>query len=159
MQRSLVVGLAFVIAAPTSSVRADPSVPQVDPIHLQREDAQRVREQQRELDRDRPAPAAAPVPLAPIPPDLPSSHNTRAAGVVLLGVAGVSALFAVPFGFVAAIPGETQGTYETFEKIFLVTTAAAGITGVVLIVTSRSAVQLAPTATPTSVGLAIMGRL
>jgi hypothetical protein len=159
MRRALGIGLAFAIAGHPGLVRADPSAPQVSPIHLQREDAQRVREQQRELDDDRPAPAAAPVPLPPISPDLPSGHDTRAAGMVSLGIAGVSALVAVPFASAAATPSDTQGTYDTAAKILLATAGVAGIVGVVMILTSRPAVQLAPTATATSVGLAITGRI
>jgi hypothetical protein len=163
MQRSLAAGLALVIAAHAGGVRADPGAPQVDPIHLQREDAQRVREQQRELDRAPRAATAVPVPRPPIAADPPAHHDMRPVGVVLLGVAGVSAITTVSFAFAAAIPGPRQDTYETGEAIFLVTTAVAGLAGIVLIATGRSSssssFQLGPTATSTSVGLAISGRL
>lgn len=84
------------------SAGADPSAPQVNPIHLQREDAQRVREQQRDLDHELPIPAAAapaPVPAPQAASTVPASGgpNTHAIGVVLLGVAGASALGALPF--------------------------------------------------------------
>jgi hypothetical protein len=164
MRRALGVGLAFALAAPTVPMRsagADPSAPQVNPIHLQREDAQRVREQQRDLDHELPAPAAAaPAPVPAAVPDVSGGPNTHAIGVVLLGVAGASALGALPVVLAPDLPEDSS--IHTLEVALLVTAAITGITGIALIAShrsSRSTVQLAPTATPTSVGLALVGRL
>jgi len=179
MRRALAVGLsvAFVAAANPHPVGADPSVPQVNPIHLQREDAQRLRDQQRGLDDAAPVPApaasapgasGAPVGAARQAPPVPEVHSGRAqkaVGVVLVGVGALSALISLPL--LVASSGTSSDpaiqsvndSYDTAGKVFLVTALVAGITGVVLISTSKASVQLVPVATSSSAGLAIMGRM
>jgi hypothetical protein len=164
MPRALGVGLAIVLAAPV--VRADPDAPQINPIHLQREDAQRVHEQQRELDRE-PPPPAAPVEAArperaQAPPDAGTDRTMRTAGVVLLGIAGLSALATVPF--LDSPRGDSSG--HPVVGVLLITAVVTGLGGGVLVASSVShrsgvpaTVQIAPTVTPSSVGLAIVGRL
>ena len=166
--------MAFVAAANAHAVRADPTAPQVNPIHLQREDAQRLRDQQRVLDGDAPV---APAPIAPStpvgearkPPPTPEVHSGRAqrgTGIVLVGVGALSAVIAVPFLLASSsVPSDDptikslHDSYDTTGKVFLVTALVAGITGIALIATSKSSVQLVPVATPSSAGLAIMGRM
>src|SRR6185295_18338807 len=98
MRRSLGVGLAAALVATTGAGRAEPVAPTVSPIHLQREDAQRLRELQRTLDRDHPVPAAAPPARPPQQQPSPArSDGGRVTGYVLLGVAGVAGLASIPF--------------------------------------------------------------
>jgi hypothetical protein len=179
VRRALGFGLALVIAAHVV-VRADPAAPQVAPIHLEREDAQRLREQQRGLDAqsgavapgaapgsavDAPGPLVGrPVP-APAAAQVASVRGEHITGGVLLGISGVSAVVAVGYltASVTSAGFDSQG-----QKIdnndgsiavgFLVVAVAAGITGVVL-VTRRPTVLLTPTATASSVGLSLTGRL
>jgi len=169
--------VAFVAAAHPHTGRADPSAPQVNPIHLQREDAQRLRDQQRALDGDAPAVPAPVAPVAPAtpvgearkPPPVPEVHDgrtRRATGIVLVGVGALSTLISIPF-LVANSPDDSSDpaiknlndSYDTTGKVFLVIGLVAGITGITLIATSKSSVQLVPVATPSSAGLAIMGRM
>jgi hypothetical protein len=194
MRRVLVVGvsLAFVVSASPHRVCADPTTPQISPIHLQREDAQRLRDQQRGLDGEPPvvtpaprvpgAPAApapgtpAPVVVDPTaagaprkPPPVPEVHSgrgQRTAGIVLVGVAGLSALISVPLLIAGSGPDEGDADiknlhdgWTTTGEVFLVTALATGVIGISLIATSKSSVQLVPVATSSSAGVAIRVRM
>jgi hypothetical protein len=185
MRRVLVVGvsLAFVVPASAHRVCADPTTPQISPIHLQREDAQRLRDQQRGLDGEPPVatpspgtPAAAPVSTGPdpasasrTPPPMPEVHNRRGrrtGGIVLVGIAGASALIAVPFLVAGSGADDSDPDFKsvhegwtTTGEVFLVTALVAGVVGITLISTSKSSVQLVPVATSNSAGVAIRARL
>lgn len=164
MRRALGVGLAFAIAARGDAVCADPSAPQVNSGHFPREDARLLEDQQRGVDGEGPpavdAPAAAPIQEATAASASDRRHTMRVAGVVLLSVSAVSALISVPvFAAGSADAGNMQGTDETTATVFLATAVVAGITGAGLLWAGWPTVQVAPTATPKSVGLAIMGRL
>jgi hypothetical protein len=158
------VGLAFAIAARGHAACADPSAPQVNSGHLQREDARLLEDQQRGVDGEEPpaadAPAAAPILEAPAASMSSRGHTMRVAGVVLLSVSAVSALISVPvFEARSADAGTMRGTDDTTATVLVVTAVVAGITGAGLLWAGWPTVQVAPTATPKSVGLAIMGRL
>lgn len=145
--------------AGSGEVHADPSAPQLSPIQGRREDAQRLREQLRDLDRRRP-----PVPVqAGASPgvtfDPPSRTATQTAGMVLLAVAGLSA--AITFSLYELSPDSTSsdfGAYDTAKTIGLTTTAIAGVAGFGLVLGS-SRTRVTPIATPKAAGLAISGRL
>lgn len=155
----------MVVALHGVAASADPAAPQVAPIHLQREDSQRIRDQQRSLDD---ATASAPIAIAarpPAPVEVYSATGAHVAGGILLGVAGISALASLTyFSLNASTPSTSfdgtpnQNDYGTIGAVLLITSLLAGATGFVL-VTRRSTVQLAPTATHGSVGLAITGAL
>jgi hypothetical protein len=163
MRRALGVGLAFAIIARSHAVCADPGAPQVSRAHFQREDAQLLEDQQRGLGRDNPGPepaAVAAVPQDPASSIVVTDRTKRATGGVLLGVAAVSAAASVTlFALESSQTADNQGSYDTLLKVFLATTATSGVAGLIFLVSSRSTVQVAPTATPRSVGLAITGRL
>jgi len=154
------LGVGLVIASVGSSVlpagaRADPTTPQISPIHLQREDAQRVHEQQRDLDRH---PPSLGVPIKPdqaLPAPDANRQSRRAAGIVLLVAGGVAALSSIPFLTDGAPDNEAVG------GALLATAAIAGVAGFVVLELGRSntAVVLAPRATPSSLGLTLVGRL
>jgi len=148
MRPTLGSGLAVVAVLHGSTAWADPSTPQLSPIHRQREDAQRLREQQRGLDRDRPAAAMLTRPSElPAPRAITGSPVMRGVGFALLALAGVSALLAL----------ETSDSGDT-SSAWLATSALSGLTGLVLVVSNRS-VQVAPAVTSRGVGLSIMGAL
>jgi hypothetical protein len=179
MRRVLVVGVSLAFVAP-HRVCADPTTPQISPIHLQREDAQRLRDQQRGLDGEPPAAPApgAPVPGAPAPtaagaprkpppvPEVHSGRGQRTGGIVLVGIAGVSALISVPLLIAGSGPDDGDPSFKsvhdgwtTAGEVFLVTALVTGVIGISLIATSKSSVQLVPVATPNSAGVAIRARL
>src|ERR1043165_5209958 len=95
MRQLLRVGLAAA-AVSSAPVAADPATPQLSPLHRQREDAQRLHEQQRDLEQSQPAVPPPAVNRAPAAPAGEVRHTTRNAGLVLLGVAGISGLVALP---------------------------------------------------------------
>jgi len=182
MRRVLVVGVSLAFVVPAHRVCADPTTPQISPIHLQREDAQRLHDQQRGLDSAAPAaavpprtPVAAAAPVDPdpgaprTPPPVPEYHSgrgQRTAGIVLVGVAGVSALISVPLLIAGAEPDDGDPNFKsvhdgwtTTGEVFLVTALTAGVIGIALIATSKSSVQLVPTATSSSAGVAVRVRL
>jgi len=134
---------------------------QLDPIHLRREDAQRLASQQPAFDDDT---TRAARPREPLPPPTVTDPNEtarslRRGGTVLLGVAGVTALASVPFLILdTPLSGTNQDTYDTWAKGLLITAAASGLVGTVLIVSNR-AMQVAPMVSSRSVGLSITGRL
>src|SRR6185503_8005874 len=88
MRRLVGVSVALLLAA---HAHADPAAPQIGTLHRQREDAERLREQQRGLEQGRPEPTAAPRPL-PKPTDVGDHRGGVMIGVGLLGIAGVSGL-------------------------------------------------------------------
>ncbi len=148
MQRILGVSLAAAIAAHAAAASADPSTPQISPVHRHREDAQRLTEEQRGLGRDRPADST---PVRAPPPTSSSSAATgnvmRGFGVAFLGVAGVSALVAL-----------SSSNDDTERSALVVTSALTGVAGIVLIVSSRS-LLVAPTVTSRAVGISLVGRI
>jgi hypothetical protein len=175
MRQLLCAGLA-VLAVFGGSVAADPATPQLSPLHRQREDALRLREQQRDLDRPRPqAPSSpsspSPSPSPPSSPSSPSSgpaapvpsggtrHTTRNAGLVLLGVAGLSAIVALPLEtFNSGSPDGGDSTTGSVSTLLLVTAAITATGGLVLVLSDR-VVSVAPTVTARGVGVSLVGRL
>jgi hypothetical protein len=163
MRRALGLCLALSIATRGDDASADPSAPQLSPVHLQREDAQRLADQQRRLDRDNPPPATMPGAQTPAAaePATRTDRSRKIAGGVLLGVAGVSALVSLPLlqlGSSDSISGRSSSASD-FAAIALVTAVVSGLTGIVLLSTSKSTVQLAPTVTPNGAGVSLFGRL
>jgi hypothetical protein len=154
--RSLAATCLALLAAWHGGVHADPAAPQLNPTEGRREDAQRLREQLRDLDSKRPpAPAQAALPpgLTFDPPSKPASVEV---GVSLLWVAGFSALttFAV-YELAQHTPGDA---YDTAEALGIITTAATGAVGLALVL-GNSGPRVTPTATPKAAGLAISGHL
>jgi hypothetical protein len=164
MRRLLATALALGAAR---GAQADPAAPQISPQPARHEDAQRLREQLRGLDRGTPAPPAVPLLTTGSAPtgspaastaDAPVRPGFRIAGIVLLSIAGASAITTV--GLFAGTPNDPAeaASYDTPKLAFGLTTLVAGVAGFVLLGQSRS-VQVAPTVTPKAVGLAISGRL
>lgn len=160
-------------------VHADPNAPQIGPLHLQREDAQRLRPQQRTFDQE---PSTTPVvTVAPEPPPpQPISGYDRAlrnTGLVFLGGAGVIALSSLPFFADSGSTSSSSSDGQDIGTVLVVFAAAAGITGFVLLAASTSGssssgttsnvrtgsriprVQLVPMASTSTVGLALTGSL
>jgi hypothetical protein len=170
MRRVLGPGLVLaLLTASAPAVRADPSAPQINPVHLQREDAQRLRDLQRTLDRDQPAPAVATRPLPPAPVST-DRHSARVAGIVTVSIAGGVGFVALSWAaYNAAIPAELnngESGIGTAPTVLLVGAAIAGAVGIGLLISSRapsapasSSVRLGPLAAPHAAGLAITGRL
>src|SRR5688572_29080643 len=98
MTRALRIGLAvaLALAATARASSADPATPQLSPLHRQREDARRLTEQQRRLEAPAPPPGQPAALTSPMPAQSSTRHSTRRTGFVLLGIAGVSALVALP---------------------------------------------------------------
>jgi hypothetical protein len=161
MRQLLGVGLAVAVAASGAPVAADPAAPQISPLHRQREDAQRLTEQQRSLERPLSIdPASTPEPNQPLPvPSGGTRHTTRGAGLVLLGVAGLSALVGLPLrAFDSPVPGESESATASLSDLLLVTSALTATAGVVLLLSDRT-VSVAPTVSSSAVGVTIMGRM
>src|SRR5262245_5632920 len=157
MRHLLPAGLVVAIAAPGGVVVADPSTPQLSPLHRQREDAQRLTGEQRGLDREHVAEPPSALPEPPTPTSTRPNQVARGAGFVLLGVAGLSAAIPLPlFTLDAGMPGDA-GT-RSIANGLLITSAIAGTIGVVLLVSNRS-VTVAPTVSPRAAGVAIIGRM
>lgn len=160
MRWLLGVGLALLVAGHGGVVHADPGTPQLSPLRRQREDTQRLREQQHVLERERaPAPVAA---AAPASSDklllAPARRGTNFTGVALLGLAGVTGLLTLSLLAADSSATSEDSSLGAWTAIFGATTAVTGLAGLVLVVSGRS-VQVAPTATPKTVGLAISGRM
>jgi hypothetical protein len=149
MRQLLRVGLA-VVAVSSGPVAADPATPQLSPLHRQREDARRLHDEQRDLEQAQPAVAPPAVNPAPPAPAGDTRHTTRNAGLVLLGVAGVSAIVALPF--------RTSAAGDSVSDLLLVTAAISATGGIVLVLSDRS-LRVAPTVTARSVGVTLMGRI
>ena len=181
MRRVLGFGLALATAVTpggTRAVYADPVAPQVAPIHLQREDAQRLRDAQRGLDGPNdappvPAPAALPplaTPEVPPPPpprgttEMTSVRAEHITGGLLIGLAGATALVSLGYLAASAVPSydvngqKVENDDGSIGLVFLVVSVTAGITGTILL-TRQPKLRVTPVATPTSVGLALTGRL
>jgi hypothetical protein len=157
MRQHLCAGLAAV-AVSGAPVAADPATPQLSPLHRQREDAQRLRDEQRELDRPQPSAPSAPA-KGPAPP-APSGgtrHTTRNAGLVLLGIAGLSTVVALPLRTFDG-PDDDGGTATSTSNLLLVTAAITATGGLVLVLSDRS-LSVAPAVTARSVGVTLMGRI
>jgi hypothetical protein len=162
MTRASRIGLALALALAASgrASSADPAPPRLSPLHRQREDAKRLTEQQRALAA--PAPQAPPAAVSSDPTNTSTRHTTRATGVVLLGIAGVSAVVALPL-LVAANVGDApdDGSFapvDTLSKLFVATSVVAGLGGILFLATDRK-VQVSPAVSPRAVGIAITGRL
>jgi hypothetical protein len=156
MRRLVGVSLALLIAA---QAHADPTVPQIGTLHRQREDTQRLREQQRGIEGERaPEPVArAPVAARSEPVD---QRRGMIIGVALLGAAGVSGLVTLTLLFDrSGAPADTDTTtLDTAIALTGTATAVSGLLGLMLVVSNRP-VRVGPTVTPRSVGLAISGNL
>lgn len=133
---------------------ADPaaSPPPLSPTQGRREDAQRLREQLRDVERERPPVEALPVPPSRAGDPRPTS---RVAGVVLLCVAGASAVTTV--ALYAASPDDASA-YDNAKTVGLVATAITGVVGLGIVISAHQ-VQVAPAVGPKTAGLAISGRL
>lgn len=160
MRQLLCVGLAVGLTGFGGRAAADPAAPQISPLHRQREDAQRLTEQQRGLE----SPArreAVSAPAANPPPAVPSGgtrHTTRNAGLVLIGIAGVSAIIALPLRLDTSSPGESASASQGLSDLLLVASAITATGGIVLVLSDRS-VAVAPAVTLRGVGVTIMGQL
>jgi hypothetical protein len=165
MTRALQIGLAFAFALAGSgrASSADPTTPQLSPLHRQREDAKRLTEQQRGVEASPPAPAQQATALtAPMATRSTTRHTTRGTGLVLLGIAGVSAIVALPL-LVAANVGDdpTDGSLDpvdTLSKLFVATSVVAGLGGILFLVSDRT-IQVSPAVSSRAVGISITGRL
>jgi hypothetical protein len=164
--RWLVGGTTVLLLTGPGGAHADPGAPLLSPLRRQREDAQRLHEQQRESQHERP-PQAAPAPAPPPGPDsaVPARHESRSAGVALLGIAGVSGVLALSL-FIGdagaeSAPGESGSSLGTWSSVFGATAAVSGFAGLVLVLSHRSgsAVQVAPAVGPRAAGLTIRVRL
>lgn len=147
--RALATCLA--VLAAWHGARAEPAPP-LSPSQTRREDAQRLREQLRELERERPpieAPAAPPLRA------VETRSRTMTAGVVLLCVAGLSAVTTLAL-YASASDG--TDTYDAAKAIGLTTTAFGSVIGLSLVLSARQ-IQVAPAVGPRTAGLAISGRL
>jgi hypothetical protein len=146
------VALALILGT-TRSGRAEPAPPQVNPIHLQREDAQRLRDLQRALERQNPVPVAKPAD----DPQAAPGRTSHAAGYLLLSATVIAAVGAVP------LLTSSGGDNTTIGVVLLLGAGVTGIAGAISLSggsSSRQAsVQLQPAVTPSSVGLALTGRL
>jgi hypothetical protein len=131
---------------------ADPAAPPLSPTQGRREDAQRLREQLRDVERERPPAEALPAPPSRASDTRPTS---RVAGVVLLCVAGAAAVTTV--ALYAAAPDDASA-YDTAKTIGLVATAIPGVVGLGIVISAHQ-VQVAPSVGPKTAGLAISGRL
>jgi hypothetical protein len=143
---------------PMRSGRADPAPPQVNPIHLQREDSQRLRELQRTLERQNPAPVVKPASGTPAAP----GHASHVGGYLLLSVTAVAAVSSLPF----LTSSSSDPSATDYTAVGVVLLVGAGITGVIGVVSlaggsssNQASLQLRPALTPSSVGLALTGRL
>lgn len=146
------------IAARAAS--ADPTTPQLSPIHLQREDAQRVADQQRALDRENPPPATLPGSQLASDPAKTTAINRskRNAGLAFLGLAGIAAVVSIPL--LATDDATVTGSAaHDFATVTITTAVAASVIGIVLYSSSRVPMQIAPTLTPRSAGVSLFGRL
>lgn len=131
---------------------ADPSAPQLNPIHAQREDAQRLAQQHRHLDV--PAADQAPQELdirttSFEPPRSP--HPGRPAGIVLLIVGGIAGV-----GGLATIDGDDASV----PAVLLVTAALSVTAGIALVIQrADTTVSIAPAASDHAIGFAVTARL
>jgi hypothetical protein len=159
MRQLLCAGLAVAVAGSAGRVAADPAAPQLSPLHRQREDAQRLTEQQRALERPEPREAGSAAQPAPRVPSGGTRHTTRNAGLVLLGIGGVSAIVALPLrSFGTTSPGEEQSASDSLSDLLLVASAITATGGIVLVLSDRS-VAVAPAVTLRAVGVTITGQL
>jgi len=155
---SLALAVALAVAGSAAAAFADPGAPQISPLHRQREDAQRLTEQQRGLES--PPPAAQPAAQsAPAPAPTPRRRSLRGVGFALLGLAGLSAAIGLPL-LVAdrTLPGQSESMYGTATKALLATGLIAGLGGVVLL-SIDSSVRVSPVVSSSGAGIAIMGRM
>src|SRR4051812_2455901 len=139
MRQLLRAGLA-VVTVSSAPVAADPATPQLSPLHRQREDAQRLHDQQRDLEQAQPAVAAPAVVPAPAAAAGETRHTRRSAGLALLGVAAASILIAIP----ARVSDD--GLANNLSDLLLLTAAVSATGGIVLVLSDRS-VRLAPAVT------------
>jgi hypothetical protein len=161
MRRIQGATLALVISAHSVAV-ADPNEPQVSPVHLQREDAQRLADQQRGLDHENPPPGAtgAAARSQQGVPEPSGDSGKRLTGLVLLGASGVAVLGSL--ALIATAPSDTTGSSNSnsaLAGLTLVTSLLAGVAGVALVVSSKSSVRIAPTVTSRAAGLSLSGRM
>jgi hypothetical protein len=159
MRRGLVLSLA-VIVTHTQSLQAEPA-PGVNPARLQREDAERIDDQQRRLDHDPTVPAydAARAAAAAAEVDSANAHRMRVASGVLFGVAGASLLAAGPlFAIWDERKPADRGSLGTWATVLAVSAGVTGAAGFTLFMASRH-VRVAPVATGRELGLRVVGEL
>lgn len=149
--------MAWLVAA--QGAYADPGAPQLGPLRRQREDAQRMREQQRTLESERGQSAAlAPVPARSSALLIPERNPRRTAGQVLLLVSAVSATASAVAFTLSVDPLDDDSSDTDWAIGLLATSAVTGVIGFSLVLSGR-AVQVAPAVTPNAVGFALTGRL
>ena len=161
MRLALGIGVAAMIAARGGQVCADPSG--INPVHLQREDSERIDAQQRRLTHDRDpgsaggAASGTPVlgPGAAAEVDATTAHRLRLSSYILFGVAGAGALTSVPL-FIDD-PHANNGVGVAARVIAISAAGAAGV-GFTLFMASRY-VRVAPVVSATTVGLTVVGQL
>lgn len=149
--------MAWLVAA--QGAHADPGAPPLAPLRRQREDAQRMREQQRTLEGERGTSAApAPVPARSTALLVPESNPRRTAGQVLLVVSAASAAASFLLYTSSLDPSDQDSSDTDWAVGLLATSALTGVVGFALVLSGRG-VQVAPAVTPNAVGLALTGRL
>jgi hypothetical protein len=128
------------------SASAEPP-PDVDPIHAQREDAQRLAEQQRNVQLE-PPPSTAIAPPSPV--ETTTTNKTmRTVGILIVGLAGATGLVALP----TAVSSD-----DSISQVVLAGAAVTGAIGAIIVYRSRS-VTVVPAVTSTAIGLSVAGRL
>lgn len=163
MRLALGIGVAAMIAARGGLARADPAGPQIDPVHLQREDSERIDAQQRQLTPGRDpgsaggAASGTPTlgPAAASEVDATTAHRLRLTSYILFGVAGAGALTSVPL-FIDD-PRASTGV-GTAARVLAVSAAGAAGAGFTLFMASRH-VRVAPVVSATAVGVTVVGQL
>jgi len=154
MLRSVGVGLALVWVAATRTVWAEPAPPQVSPIQLQREDAQRLRDLHRVLDRQHPL---VPAPAAAASQVSTGADRSQTGSYVLISAAALGLAGSLPL--LASDDSDSQAV----GVVLLIAAGITGVAGIASLVSGSSnrlaRLQLRPSLTAGSVGLAISGRL
>ncbi len=156
MRRALGAGLALLLAA--DSGRADPATPQLDAAHLQREDAQRIDEHQRQVDAN--APVIDAEPLAP--PARPPAPDGPVSGYVLLAVGGSGVVLSAALLAASALDDlDSHTTRNTVAAVIGLAAIGAVGAGIGIVISSRrshATVSLAPAAGPDGFGVAAVGK-
>lgn len=163
MRLALGIGVAVLIAARGGRARAEPTSPQVNPIHLQQEDSMRIDAQQRRLAHDRDPGSAGGAasgtqtlgPAAASEVDAVTAHRLRLTSFILFGVAGAGALTSVPLFIDDPRATSAVGTAARVLAISAAGVAGAGFT---LFMASRH-IRVAPAVSATAVGVTVVGVL
>lgn len=78
--------------------------------------------------------------------------------MALVVIAGVSGLTTLTLYATTPSDPTISGSYDSWKALFTATTVVTGVAGFALVIANRT-VQVTPTVTPQSVGLAIAGQL